>query len=47
MKKSIYQDPSLWIIYISQDVVTASDPFAENDMPDPFKGSSFSGGEGK
>ena len=35
--KTDYQTPILLIIPIQNDVITDSNPYAENDFPDPFQ----------
>ena len=40
-----YQTPTVLIFHINQDVITGSNPFAENDFVDPFRSNDFSGGE--
>ena len=39
-----YQSPTVLIFHINQDVITESNPFAENDFSDPFRAMSFKGG---
>ena len=40
-----YQSPTVLVFHINQDVITESNPQAENDFSDPFRSSNFSGGE--
>lgn len=40
-----YQSPTVLIFHINQDVITESNPLAENDFSDPFSRNNFSGGE--
>ena len=40
-----YQNPTVLIFHIQQDVITGSNPFAENDFSDPFTSKTFVGGE--
>ena len=42
--KMDYQEPIILIVHTSQDVITESNPKAENDFPDPFSTGTFAGG---
>lgn len=39
-----YQSPTVLIFHINQDVITESNPLAENDFTDPFRSNDFSSG---
>lgn len=40
-----YQSPTVLVFHINQDVITGSNPQAENDFTDPFRSITFGGGE--